>query len=77
MSVLELAAGVFIAMTARDFINTGSSILVSWINARRYRTLLAETAARLEEYEFDEPKVKAKKTKVKAQTTEKDPRQVG
>jgi hypothetical protein len=39
MSVLELAAGVFIAMTARDFINTGSSVLVSWLNARRYRTL--------------------------------------
>ena len=53
-------------MTARDFINTGSSVLVSWLNARRYRTLLAETAARLEEYEFDEPKVKAKKSKVKA-----------
>jgi len=62
MSVLQLAAGVFIAMTARDFINTGSSLLVSWLNARRYRELLAE----LEEYKFDEPKVKAKKPKVKA-----------
>lgn len=49
-------------MTARDFINTGSSLLVSWLNARRYRELLAE----LEEYKFDEPKVKAKKPKVKA-----------
>jgi hypothetical protein len=66
MSVLELATGVFIALTARDFINTGSSLLVSWLNSRRYRELLAETAARLEEYEFDEPKVKAKKSKVKA-----------
>ena len=62
MSVLELAAGVFIAMTARDFINTGSSLLVSRLNARRYRALLAE----LEEYDFDEPKTKAKKPKVKA-----------
>jgi hypothetical protein len=62
MSVLELAAGVFIAMTARDFINTGSSLLASRLNARRYRALLAE----LEEYNFDEPKVKAKKPKVKA-----------
>jgi hypothetical protein len=62
MSVLELATGVFIAMTARDFINTGSSLLVSRLNARRYRALIAE----LEEYDFDEPKVKAKKPKVKA-----------
>jgi hypothetical protein len=62
MSVLELATGVFIAMTARDFINTGSNLLVSRLNSRRYRALIAE----LEEYEFDEPKVKAKKPKVKA-----------
>ena len=73
MSVLELAAGVFIAMTARDFINTGSSLLASRLNARRYRALLAE----LEQYDFNEPKAKSKKPKVKAQTTEKDPRQVG
>ena len=61
MTVLELATGVFIAMTARDFINTGSSLLASRINARRYRTLLAE----LEDYTFDEPKAKAKKPKAK------------
>jgi hypothetical protein len=66
MSVLQLAAGVFIALTARDVISTGSSVLVSWLNARRYRELLAETAAQLEEYEFDKPKVKAKTPKVKA-----------
>ena len=66
MSVLQLAAGVFIALTARDVINTGSSILVSWLNARRYRELLAETAAQLEEYEFEKPKVKAKTSKAKA-----------
>ena len=74
MTVLELAAGVFIAITARDVISTTSSVLVSWLNARRYRALLAETAAQLEEYEFEKPK---KKAKVKAQTKEKDPRQVG
>jgi hypothetical protein len=62
MSVLELAAGVFIAMTARDFINTGSSLLASRLNARRYRALIAE----LEDYTFDEPKVRAKKPKAKA-----------
>jgi hypothetical protein len=62
MSVLQLAAGVFIALTARDIINAGSTLLVSWLNARRYRTLLAE----LEEYEFTQPKVKAKTPKVKA-----------
>ncbi len=73
MSVLQLAAGVFIALTARDVISTGSALLVSWLNARRYRNLLTE----LEEYEFDEPKVKAKKPKAKVQTTKKDPRQVG
>jgi hypothetical protein len=66
MSVLQLAAGVFIALTARDVISTGSSILVSWLNARRYRALLEETAAQLEEYEFEKPKVKAKTSKVKA-----------
>jgi hypothetical protein len=66
MSVLQLAAGVFIALTARDVINTGSSILVSWLNARRYRLLLEETAAQLEEYEFEKPKVKKSKAKVKA-----------
>jgi hypothetical protein len=60
MSVLQLAAGVFIALTARDVISTGSSILVSWLNARRYRALLEETAAQLEEYEFEKPKKKAK-----------------
>ena len=40
--------------------------MVSWLNARRYRALLEETAAQLEEYEFEKPKVKAKTSKVKA-----------
>jgi hypothetical protein len=61
MSVLQLATGVFLALTARDIINTGSTLLASWLNARRYRDLLAE----LEEYEFTKPKVKAKTSKVK------------
>jgi hypothetical protein len=62
MTVLQLATGVFLALTARDIINTGSTLLASWLNARRYRDLLAE----LEEYEFTKPKVKAKTPKVKA-----------
>ena len=62
MSVLQLAAGVFIALTARDVISAASALLVSWLNARRYRNLLTE----LEEYEFEKPKVKAKTSKVKA-----------
>lgn len=62
MTVLQLATGVFLALTARDIINTGSTLLASWLNARRYRDLLAE----LEEYEFTKPKVKAKTSKVKA-----------
>jgi hypothetical protein len=63
MSVLQLAAGVFIALTLRDVFNTGSSLLVSWLNARRYRALLEETAEEL--YKFDKPKVKASKPKGK------------
>lgn len=66
MTIYELAVGVFLALTARDILNTGSSILVSYLNARRYRALLAETAAQLEEYEFEKPKAKAKTSKVKA-----------
>jgi hypothetical protein len=62
MSVLQLATGVFLALTARDIINTGSTLLASWLNARRYRDLLAE----LEEYEFTKPKAKAKTPKAKA-----------
>jgi hypothetical protein len=61
MTVLQLATGVFLALTARDIINTGSTLLASWLNARRYRDLLAE----LEEYEFTKPKAKAKTPKAK------------
>lgn len=63
MSVIELSAGVFIALTLRDILNTGSNFLVSWLNARRYRTLLEETAEEL--YGYEEAKVKAKKPKPK------------
>jgi hypothetical protein len=63
MSVLELATGVFIALTLRDVLNTGSNLVVSWLNARRYRLLLEETAEEL--YGYEEAKVKAKKPKAK------------